>query len=44
MPEESFGNQIMGGGAISSGAYKMPDISSAWSAKDKSGKRGGASG
>lgn len=44
MPAESFGSHIVGGGAISSGAYRIPAISSAWSAKDKGGRCGGASG
>lgn len=44
MPPTSFGSQIIGGGARSSGAYRTPDISSAWSAKGSGGRRGGASG
>ena len=44
MPPTSLGSQIMGGGARSSGAYRTPAISSAWSAKERGGRCGGASG
>lgn len=37
-PAESFGSQMIGGGAISSGAYKIPAISSAWSANGNGGR------
>ena len=43
-PAESFGSQIMGGGAISSGAYSMPAMSFAWSVNPNGGRCGGASG
>lgn len=35
---------MIGFGAINSGAYKIPAISSAWSVNGRGGKRGGASG
>lgn len=35
---------MMGEGAMSSGAYKIPAISSAWSVNGKGGRCGGASG
>ena len=44
MPAVSFGSHIVGEGAISSGAYRIPAISSAWSANGKGGRWGGASG
>ena len=43
-PAESFGSQIIGGGAISSGAYNMPAMSFAWSVNANGGRWGGASG
>ena len=43
-PALSLGNHTMGGGAMSSGANRIRDISSAWSANGNGGKRGGASG
>ena len=44
IPPASFGSQMTGGGASSSGAYSTPAISSAWSANGSEGKCGGASG
>jgi hypothetical protein len=44
MPAESLGSQITGGGAVSSGGYRIEDISSAWSTKANGGRWGGASG
>ena len=44
IPAVSFGNQMIGGGAINSGAYRIPAISSAWSVNDSCGMWGGASG
>lgn len=44
MPAVSFGNQMIGGGAINSGAYRIPAISSAWSVNGNGGMWGGASG
>lgn len=35
---------MIGGGAISSGAYRIPAMSSAWSLNDSGGRWGGASG
>lgn len=35
---------MIGGGATNSGAYRIPDISSAWSANGNGGRWGGASG
>jgi hypothetical protein len=43
-PDLSLGSQTIGGGAMSSGANSILDISSAWSANGSGGKRGGASG
>jgi hypothetical protein len=43
-PALSLGNQTIGGGAMSSGAKRILDISSAWSVKGSGGRRGGASG
>ena len=43
-PARSLGSQTMGGGAMSSGANSILDISSAWSANGSGGRRGGASG
>lgn len=44
IPAVSFGNQMIGGGAINSGAYRIPATSSAWSVNDNGGIWGGASG
>jgi len=43
-PDLSLGSQTIGGGAMSSGANNILDISSAWSANGRGGRRGGASG
>ena len=37
IPAVSLGNQMIGGGAINSGAYRIPAISSAWSVNGKGG-------